>query len=425
MSVAARSSSARRNWGTDDSQAEILHVDMDSFFASVELLERSDLVGSPVVVGGTGTRGVVTSATYEARGFGIHAGMPIGRARSLCPSAIFLPGRHSLYKEYSGRVMQILSEVSEAFEPLSIDEAFLDVSGARRRLGSPVEIAIGLRLRIKRELGLPASVGIASVKSVAKIASAHAKPDGLLLVPASQTVNFLHSLPIGALWGVGKQTEKTLVSKGIDTVADLAHTDISMLRRWLGDSAAIHLKDLSWGKDPRPVSPREREKSVSTESTFSVNVTSQSALERFILDASHQCARRLRELSLLGWTVTVKLRDKDFATITRSRTLTAPTDVGRQVATAALKLVRAQPIPRGGIRLAGVGVSGLVGIEEGIPTLLDEDPRDRDAELAMDLAVEKFGKSALLPASLLTDSRGESARLRDISRQDGIDGSLR
>ena len=413
MSIVARSSDARRDWGSDDSQAPILHVDMDSFFASVELLENPHLVGSPVVVGGLGNRGVVTSATYEARSFGIHAGMPIGRARSLCPGATFLPGRPYLYKDYSKQVMSILSEISEDFEPLSIDEAFLDVSGARRRLGSPVEIAEALRLQIKRELRLPASVGVASVKSVAKIASAHAKPDGLLLVPASQTVNFLHSLPIGALWGVGRQTEKVLVSRGIDTVADLAHTETTALARWVGKAGAAHLKALAWGNDPRPVGPREREKSVSTESTFSTNLTSRAALEKFVLEASHQCARRLRELSLLCWTVTVKLRDENFSTITRSRTLVAPTDVGRQVADAALGILRAQRMPPGGIRLAGVGVSGLVGEADGIPTLLDDDPRERETELAMDLAIQKFGKDALRPASLLsppttpTSNRGD------------------
>lgn len=413
MSVSARSGSAKRNWGIDDSNTPILHVDMDSFFAAVEQVEDPTLLGKPLIVGGVGNRGVVTSATYEARAYGVKAGMPMGRARSLCPTALVLPGRHSLYSEYSRKVMAILSTVTVAFEPISIDEAFLDVSGARRRLGSPVDIAQQLREQVRQELGLPASVGIAATKSVAKIASAHAKPNGWLLIPKEQTVPFLHALPIGALWGVGKQTEKVLTTRGIDTVAQLAHTDVKELRRWLGDASAFHLHSLAWGIDDREVGPREREKSISTERTFGANITRRADLETFILDASHQCARRLRKAELMGWTVTLKLRDEKFQTITRSRTLIAPTDVGRVIAEAALDLSRQLPLPRGGIRLAGVGVSSLVGEGDGVPALLDEDPRDRSAELAMDRATERFGAGALRPASLLGRSGDAEGPLRE------------
>ncbi|WRS29445.1 DNA polymerase IV [Actinomycetaceae bacterium MB13-C1-2] len=401
MSISPRSSSARRDWGTDDSETPILHVDMDSFFASVELKENPELQGKPVVVGGLGNRGVVTSATYEARAHGVRAGQPIGQARQLVPGAVFLSGRHGLYAEYSARVMDLLGKVTPDLEPLSIDEAFLDVSGSVRRLGSPLTIGERIRREIRAQIGLPASVGIASTKSVAKIASAHAKPDGLLLIPSDRTVEFLHSLPVGALWGVGRKTGQILTSRGIDTVGDLANTELSLLSRWVGEASARHLLELAWGRDARAVGPRAREKSISTERTFSENVLDRSELDRFVLSASHQCAKRLRAASLLGWTVVLKLRSGDFKTITRSRTLSAPTDVGSVVAHAAAQLLAAEGLPRGGVRLAGVGVSGLVGTDSGVPVLLDEDPRKRVTEQTMDRARERYGPQALLPASLL------------------------
>ncbi len=404
MSVSARSSSAKRDWGSDDSGTPILHVDMDSFFAAVEVLEDPELEGKPVIVGGLGNRGVVTSATYPAREKGVRAGQPMRQARSRCPEAVVVPGRHGLYREYSKRVMALLGQITDVVEPLSIDEAFLDVSGARRRLGPPVHVANLLRRRMRQEIGLPISVGIASTKSVAKIASAHAKPDGVLLIPAEQTVTFLHSLPIGALWGVGRQTESMLKVRGIDTIGQLAHTDISVLSRWIGETGAYRMHDLAWGRDDRSVGPRPREKSISTERTFGENLIDRSDLERFVLYAAHQCARRLREAELLGWTVTLKLRDAKFATITRSKTLVAPTDVGRVIAQAAHELLRRERIPQGGIRLAGVGVSGLASDESGVPVLLDEDPRDRNTELVMDLVSRRFGADVLKPASLIKTS---------------------
>ena len=202
MSNAPRDARAKRDWGSDDSATPILHVDMDSFFAQVEMREDPSLVGRPIIVGGTSGRGVVTSATYEARALGVRAGMPTSRARALCPTAAFIPGSHSLYRRYSRQVMEILATVTPDLEQVSIDEAFLDVSGARRRLGPPTRIARLIRSRIRESVGLPASVGIAATKSVAKIASSHAKPDGLLLIPAPATVDFLHGLPVGALWGL-------------------------------------------------------------------------------------------------------------------------------------------------------------------------------------------------------------------------------
>lgn len=409
MSVSPRSTTVRHDWGNDDSNTPILHVDMDSFFAAVELLEHPELVGKPVIVGGVGNRGVVTSATYEARAFGVRAGQPINQARRMAPTAIVLPVQHGLYSEYSKKVMELLSRITPDLEPVSIDEAFLDVSGSVRRLGTPVQIGQQIRTQIREELGLPASVGIASTKSVAKIASAHAKPDGLLLVPKERTTDFLHGLPVGAIWGVGRRTGELLTQRGIETVGDLANTDLALLSRWVGEASARHLHDLSWGRDLRPVAPRAREKSISSERTFEQNVVSKKELDRFVLSASHQCARRLREGGFLAWTVTLKLRNADFKTITRSKTLTAPTDVGSVVASAAADLLDHEGIPRGGARLAGVGVSGLVDQESGIPVLLDEDPRRREAEQVMDRAAERYGPDSLIPATLLKRANGLTA----------------
>lgn len=394
----------RIDWGDDDSATPILHVDMDSFFASVEVARRPELRGQPVIVGGMGQRGVVTAATYEARVFGIRAGMPIGRARSVCPQGVFLPGDHAMYREYSRRVMGVMSRLSPQFEPVSIDEAFVDVAGARRRLGRPREIAEMIRTQIREEIGLPASVGVASVKSVAKIASAYAKPDGLLVIPASRTTDFLHSLPIGALWGVGHQTEGILRTRGIDTVGELAGVALTDLTGWIGESQGRRLHDLACGKDPREVRPRGREKSISTERTFDTNITSAAELRVFILGASHDCAARLRSAGLVGWTVTLKVRDAQFDTVTRARTLHSPTDVGREIAEVAFVLLASMLFPRGGVRLVGVGVSSLISVHEGIPATLDEDPRPRATELAMDAVRERFGVQALRPASLLEHS---------------------
>lgn len=401
MSNAPRDTRARRDWGHDDTGADVLHVDMDSFFASVEIVEDPSLADRPLIVGGLGPRGVVTSATYPARARGVRAGMPTGRARALCPAARVVQGRHGVYGEYSRRVMEVLASVTPDLEQVSIDEAFLDVSGARRRLGSAVGIARGIRRRIRDEIGLPASVGIATTKSVAKIASSQAKPDGLLLIPADATVDFLHGLPVGALWGVGGRTGEVLDREGIVTVGDLAHTDLKRLVRLVGQASGHHLHDLAWGIDRRRVRPGREEKSIGTESTFSEDVVDRHALERFILRASHQCAARLRASGTVAWTVVVKLRGADFTTLTRSVTLPAPTDVGREVARVAGEIFARETLPTGGVRLLGVRVENLQRRSDGVAVTLDEDGRPLAAERAMDAVRERFGRSAVGPASLL------------------------
>lgn len=401
MSNAPRDARARRDWGRDDSGTDILHVDMDSFFAQVEMLEDPSLRGHPLIVGGTGPRGVVTSATYEVRARGVHAGMPTSRARALCPEALVVASSRGLYSVYSRRVMGVLASVTPVLEQISVDEAFLDVSGSRLRLGSPTVIGHDLRLRIREEIGLPASVGIAATKSVAKIASSHAKPDGLLLIPASATTDFLHGLPVGALWGVGGRTQEVLEREGIETIGDLAHTPVARLHRLIGQAAAHHLHDLSWGIDTRRVVAGREEKSVGTETTFPEDVSDRGLLERYVLEASHQCARRLREGDLVAHTVTLKLRGADFTTFTRSRTLTAPTDTGRDIARAAGELLAKESLPPGGVRLLGVRAENLRRRSEGVEVPLDEDARPGRTERAMDRVAQRFGADALRPASLL------------------------
>ena len=401
MSNAPRDARAKRDWGSDDSATPILHVDMDSFFAQVEMREDPSLIGRPIIVGGTSGRGVVTSATYEARALGVRAGTPTSRARALCPSAVFIPGKHGLYQRYSRQVMAILATVTPDLEQVSIDEAFLDVSGARRRLGSPTQIARLIRARIREAVGLPASVGIAATKSVAKIASSHAKPDGLLLIPHAATVDFLHGLSVGALWGVGGKTAAILDREGIDTIGDLANAPLMRLTKLLGVASARHLHDLSWGIDPRAVASTRAEKSVGMERTFEEDVRSRADIEEFILAASHDCARRLRAGGVVGWTVGIKMRGTDFHTITRSVSLVAPTDTGRDIAQAAQGLFAREDMPIGGVRLFGVRVEGLQARSGGVAVTLDRDERPAASERAMDQIRDKFGAGALAPATLL------------------------
>jgi len=405
VSRAPRSAAARRSWGDDDSGCTILHVDMDAFFVSVEILDRPELRGLPVIVGGE-HRGVVAAASYEARAFGVHSAMPATRAKMLCPQAVVLPGRHARYAEVSREVMSVLAEVTPDMEQVSIDEAFLDVSGAVRRMGSPVQIARWIRVELHRRSGVPASVGVASSKHVAKLASTHAKPDGLLLVPADATVPFLHSLPVGALWGVGEKTQQVLERHGIETVAELAATPLTVLHRTLGVAAGQRLHELAWGVDARRVEPTRAEKSVGTETTFAEDITDRAHLERVLLRQSHECAARLRADGMVAWTVAIKVRHADFTTLTRSRTLAVPTDLAHDIHAAARDLLASVQIPRAGIRLLGVRAERLTAAATtGVQSALDDDPQQALAERAMDGVRARFGSQILRPASLLGNNR--------------------
>jgi DNA polymerase-4 len=394
----------------DDGGCHILHVDMDAFYASVEVRDRPDLAGRPVVVGGLGPRSVVLSATYEARAFGVRSAMPVGRARRLCPQAVFISPRHQLYSEVSKEVMAVFRAVTPEVEPLSLDEAFLDVSGAVRRLGSPARIARLIRAQIREQQGITCSVGVAPVKFVAKIASARCKPDGLLVVPATGVLGFLHPLPASALWGVGDRAEEVLARLGLRTIGDIAHVPVATLQRELG-VAGEHLWSLAWGRDERRVVPQREEKSVGAEETFAVDVDDPEVIRRELLRLSGRTARALRAAGCVARTISVKLRLASFKTITRSRTLPEPTDVAREIYATACALYEGSGLDsKARLRLVGVRAAGLRPASGAARQLaFGERPAGwREAERAVDQIARKFGGDAVRPAALVSTEREEA-----------------
>lgn len=386
----------------DSSTAGILHIDMDAFFAAVELLDHPELRGKPAIVGRATGRSVVTSATYEARKFGIRSAMPVVQAVRLCPRVIILEPHFERYRFYSTQVMEIFQRVTPLVEPLSIDEAFLDVRGATRLLGPPAVIGEMIRHRVRAETGLVCSVGAAATKFVAKLASGRAKPDGMLVIPAAQTLAFLRPLPVGALWGVGASTQEELARLGLRSVADLADTPLAVLQRRLGEASGRKLHDLANGIDPREVSTRNREKSVGHEVTFEHDVTDDGTLQRELLRLADQTGARLRRRNLVGRTVSLKLRYADFRTITRSRTLPEPTNVGRRIFHEVLAAYHSVAADRQRVRLIGVRMEQLEAAGGGPVGLWDPDEDWREAELAVDEASARFGAGILGPASLLS-----------------------
>lgn len=390
---------------------------MDAFYASVEVRRRPELRGKPVIVGGAGPRGVVSAASYEAREFGVHSAMPGSRAQRLCPQAVFLPPDFGAYTEASRAVMAIFRDVTPLVEPLSLDEAFLDVAGARKLLGRPAEIAAQIRRRVAQEQRLTCSVGVAGTKFLAKLGSTRAKPDGMVVVPRERELEYLHPLPVEALWGVGERTAETLQRLGLRTIGDLAAAPIGLLRSAVGDAGAHHLRELSWARDPRRVIPEHVEKSIGAETTFDVDVSDLSTIRRTMLALSGKVAERLRHAGQAGRTVSVKIRLADFQTLSRSRTVDVPTDVAREIFELGWALFQAgRPGER--IRLIGVRVEGLVHAD-GAPrqmTLGERDHGWRDAERAADAIAARFGRGLVKPASLLrgdgmrTDGNGAAPR---------------
>jgi len=402
----------------DDEGCSILHVDMDAFYALASLLSRPELKGTPVIIAGGGNRGVVLSATYEARAFGVAAAMPTARARRLCPQATVVAPDYARYERISRAVMAVFASVTPIVEPLSLDEAFLDVSGARRRLGTPRQIAQGIRDTIADEQGITCSVGVATTKFIAKLASGLAKPDGLLVVPEAEVVGFLHQLPVGALWGVGERTEEVLQRLGLHTVADIAHTPVDTLRRALGDNAGPALHALAWGRDSRPVMPTRRERSIGADETFSYDVDDPAYIHRELLKLSDRTAARVRAAGMVGRTISIKVRFSDFTTITRSKTLRDPTDVSRDIYATARALFDTLGLQRARLRLVGVRMEGLMDCDQApIQGLLDEPEHGwRDADRAVDRASARFGAGAVRPASLVEGERSATATKRgDIS----------
>ena len=397
-----RGSDPRFGSSADDTGCTILHVDMDAFFASVEVRRQPELAGRPVVVGGIGPRGVVSSASYEARTYGVRSAMPAMRARALCPHAVFLPPDFAAYSEASRAVMAIFADVTPLVEPLSLDEAFLDVAGAVRLLGRPAAIAAAIRSRITDEQRLSCSVGVASTKFVAKLGSTRAKPDGVIVVPPAQVLDFLHPLPVDALWGVGERAAESLHRLGLNTVGDIASAPLGMLRGAIGDGTATHLHELSWGRDARRVVSEHVEKSVSAEMTFDVDVTDPETIRRALLSLSERVGVRLRSGGHSGRTVAIKVRLADFRTVSRSRTLPGTTDVAREIFETAWSLFDALRATEH-IRLVGVRVEGLApaGATSWQPTLVEPEHGWRAAEAATDAVAARFGRSIVGPASLL------------------------
>jgi DNA polymerase IV len=388
----------------DDSGCSLLHVDMDAFYASVEIRRRPELKGRPLVVGGS-LRGVVAAASYEARRYGIRSAMPMGQALRLCPRLIVLPPDRPAYAAASSAMMAILGDVTPFVESLSLDEAFLDVSGAVRLHGRPTAIAAGIRARVSDELGLTCSVGVAPTKFVAKLASARCKPDGLLVIPAAEVLDFLRPLPVTVLWGVGARTAEPLHRLGVRTVADLADTPLDTLRRAVGAVSAEHLHSLAHGLDPRTVQPGEVEKSISADHTNPVDLTSGAEVRRELLRLAGEVGRRVRERGWVARTVGIKIRFADFRTITRVRTLPGWTDATTTIYQTTVELYSGLGLDQPRIRLAGVKCENFrVASRAPEQLTLGADAVDTErpaSDRVLDAARARFGSDAVGYATLL------------------------
>ncbi|MCH1512159.1 MAG: DNA polymerase IV [Acidimicrobiales bacterium] len=396
--------------------AHILHVDMDAFFVSAELVRRPELRGSPVLVGGTGNRGVVAAASYEARAYGIFSAMSTFQARRLCPEAIFLEGDHAYYGRVSSMIMEIFDRYTPLVEPISLDEAFLDVGGSKRLHGTPFEIAQSIRRDIKHEQGLTCSVGIAPNKFLAKLATEGAKPKpgpkgpvpglGIKIVEEYEIQMFLDPLPVSALWGVGPATVTRLSQIGITTVLQLRSFPRASLIKALGKTQGSHLYRLAHGVDERNVEASQVIKSLSHEETFPEDLFDVDRIGTEIFRMSDAVGKRLRGIGFFGSTVNLKVRLKDFSTFNRSVTLANPTDSGKVIGRNALSLLETVDVAEG-VRLLGVGMSNLAKSSQGLQLSFDEiggdEPEWREAERAIDLIHERYGSQSIGAASTLTE----------------------
>lgn len=390
----------------DDTGAGILHVDMDAFFAAVAVLDDPSLAGKPIIVGGTADgRGVVSSASYEARRFGVRSAMPVAMALRLCPTAIIVPSAYERYLEESARVMAVFREFTPLVEPLSIDEAFLDVRGSRRLWGTPGVIARAVRARVHEETGLTCSVGAAATKHVAKMASTLSKPDGLLIVSEAATADFLRDRSVRALWGVGPKAAEALEGRGIRTVSDVLQTPRGVLERALGPAMAARIWHLSRGLDAREVETEHIEKSIGHEETFHTDIDDDGVLRIELRRLADRVGARLRSQGWEAQTIAIKVRFADFTTISRSQTLPEPTAVGQRIGDASHELfssvARTQPV-----RLVGVRAERLRPAGGAPPSLWDDDAEWRSVEQALDGARARFGGAAVTRATLLGPTRG-------------------
>ncbi|MDZ7673676.1 MAG: DNA polymerase IV [Acidimicrobiales bacterium] len=412
---------------TEAGPRTILHVDMDAFYASIEQRRRPELLGKPVIVGGSSARGVVAAASYEARVYGIRSAMPSMRAQRLCAHAVFLPGDLAHYAEVSGRIMDVFRSYTPLVEPLSLDEAFLDVTGVRRLHGDGPAIAAAIRARVLEQESLTCSVGVAPNKFLAKLATEHAKPGasvegpvpgrGVVVVWPGGELAFLRSQPAEALWGVGPKTLEKLHRLGVRTIGDIEALPLDTLVRTLGDAGGRHLHALSHGFDDRPVVPDARPKSIGHEETFAEDIVDRDELHVQLVRMADAVSARVRRHGLPGRTVTIKVRYGDFSTITRSSTVSTPIDTGPSIVRAASALLDRVDVGAG-IRLLGVSLSNLV---EAAPRQLSLDDlgaapaTDADGGAwravtdVVDAVRERFGSGAMRPAALLEDQRRGSA----------------
>jgi DNA polymerase-4 len=384
--------------------ATILHVDMDAFYASVEERDNPKLKGKAVVVG-MGKRGVVSAANYEARKFGIRAAMPIYKAKALAPHAVFIAPNMARYTQVSEQVMEIFEDVTPYVEPISLDEAFLDVTGARRLLGSGQEIADQIRKRVEKELGITCSVGIAHNKFIAKIASGHCKPNGVLEVDPEKMLEFLHPLAANEIWGVGPKTNELLEKMGLFTIADIANTPRTTLIRVLGQANGSSLYELAWGRDYRDVVTEHIEKSISASQTFDVDLYQQEEILKEFLRLTEKSADRMRGKGLATNTISIKVRFTDFKTISRSKTLDLPTTGTQEIFEVAKALYLGLNLDRVLIRLIGVSLDSLVENDDVKQMVLGERTSSwQQADRAIDRVKAKFGRASLRPARLVDDN---------------------
>jgi DNA polymerase-4 len=376
----------------------ILHIDMDAFFASVEQLDNPDLRGKCVLVGKDSGRGVVATASYEARKFGVHSAMPVFQAKKLCPQAVFVTPRKGRYSEMSRQIMSLLGEFSPLVEAVSIDEAYLDISGCEKLHGSPVETAGKIKTRIVETTGLTCSIGIAPIKFLAKIASDINKPDGLFAVMPDEMADFIHRLPIGKVPGVGPRTRKVLDGLSIRTLGDVASYTESFLVGRLGKFGR-HLAALAAGNDPSKIASRAPAKSISSEQTLSRDTSDRQELKASLQTQADEVGRQLRKSGLRARTVILKLKDADFRLITRSKTLPTPTQSSETIFSAAKTLLDAQGLSKR-IRLVGVGTSGLIPCDTPVQQDLFDSPVKRDAtwekvDRALDAITSKYGRDII------------------------------
>ena len=386
------------------SRKTVIHLDMDAFYPSVEVMDNPALRGKPVIVGGLGGRGVVSSASYEARRFGVHSAQPMAKASRLCPQGIFLPVRMERYVEVSQRIFSIFHRFTPLVEPLSIDEAFLDVTASTRLFGTPVEIAKKIKEAVRIEIGLSVSAGVAPSMFVAKIASDMDKPDGLTVVPPDGVPAFLNSLPVARMWGVGKKTREELRRMNIHTFEDLSRTPVEILQRRFGRSG-LKMHYLSMGIDEREVDPEHEAKSIGHEVTYREDILDPDTARRELLSLALEVARRARRKGVGAGGLTLKVKFGDFTLVTRSTTLASATDDGPQIYSEACRLLEKTAAGKRPVRLLGIGLTHLTpAVSEGQLALFEAKGtarRRKELNRALDSLDKRFGRGSVRPGSLM------------------------